>query len=1187
MNLNKLYNWINYYRNSLADGEMLDIRTKDCEEGNFFNTFEDLNPDNLQSVYEKYYKTIKRNKSKSKSDEEEEQKFPIDIFISPFFLNPPNVHGKKPDNFKTVYPYWIPATLNPTGEVTVSSEESKLPWFMRSVLEPVYNDTGYIPIISSVEKVDKTLDSFHFNNENWEEYWKSAEEFFIKVTGSGYNKYKLEDYNTINSICIIKAKNVVAAQNILRVYDDLKISPSVPNLLTKLLDFGKLNRNSIPDSKYLFLKKGHYGQYNNQYPLSTSQRKSLLIFEQDNSGEILAVNGPPGTGKTTLLQSIVANEIVKSAIKGNEPPKIVASSTNNQAITNILDSFESGKDSIDRWIPIIKSLGSYLISSDTAKQEEATKKGYQILTRSFDKIDGYYFKDIINLDTNEVEQHFIESFSKEHGVSPNISIEEIVRILKNKVESEAKKIDEILQVVSKFYQAETENFPLSNLPEFKRGLEQLANTLELLESEKKSFIAFRNRYDQFTEKNRLQIFFSFIGSIKKSYNRKLSIFLIDSPTPLLKNQTSNRDVETILLDSLRSIDEQIPPLKDEINSKHKLYNNLIKIQADYQSVKKELSNTWQEFLKTKKPSERESIEHEFNQLEFFEQANRVLDISLRYTTFINALHYWEGLWIVQRQKEESAQHKVVTKRNTFSQISYLTPLFISTFHSLPGFCSKTEKTTDNDIKKPIYELFDLLIVDEAGQVSPEVGVASFSFARRALVVGDTHQIEPVWNISFEKVDKGNLKENKLLANSSFDELKNLGVLCSSGSLMNLAQNASAYEVNSKMGGTILTEHRRCVDELVEFSNEFVYENMLIPKIGKLKDDERRIKYKEIDLTLPPLSYINVRGYSEKRMGSSYNSIEAQAIAKWISKYGEAIVNHFNKGKSDDKKSEIKDCIAVVTPFAEQKKEIYHFFEEHGIDKQITVGTVHALQGAERPLVIFSPTYGTNNKSGQLFFDSGYNMLNVALTRAKKHFVVIGNMSLFNPKNKQRPSGGLAKYLFASELNELSSSFLYNEQSIDIKSRVDSLEKHQRCLSRVFEVAKERIIIVSPFISINAIESDAIAEKIDECTKKNIKVTIFTDKFLDMPYGKMKPASLEGRNALFEAGADIRILNGIHNKALVKDEDLLVEGSFNWLSAIRDTKHPHYRFDVSHIIQDSEAKKQIEKLLEEMGKFEEG
>ena len=48
---------------------------------------------------------------------------------------------------------------------------------------------------------------------------------------------------------------------------------------------------------------------------------------------------------------------------------------------------------------------------------------------------------------------------------------------------------------------------------------------------------------------------------------------------------------------------------------------------------------------------------------------------------------------------------------------------------------------------PLYNGIDLLIVDESGQVAPELAVPSFSLAKQAILVGDIQQIEPVWSIS--------------------------------------------------------------------------------------------------------------------------------------------------------------------------------------------------------------------------------------------------------------------------------------------------------------------------------------------------------------------------------------------------------------------------------------------------------
>src|SRR5690606_41781352 len=101
-------------------------------------------------------------------------------------------------------------------------------------------------------------------------------------------------------------------------------------------------------------------------PLSISQRQSLYEVSQMNDGDIFAVNGPPGTGKTTLLQSIVSNEVVTSAIRGGDPSLILACSTNNQAVTNIVESFLNVKTKSEslysRWIPEVNSYVPYLPS---------------------------------------------------------------------------------------------------------------------------------------------------------------------------------------------------------------------------------------------------------------------------------------------------------------------------------------------------------------------------------------------------------------------------------------------------------------------------------------------------------------------------------------------------------------------------------------------------------------------------------------------------------------------------------------------------------------------------------------------------------------------------------------------------------------------------------------------------------
>jgi Cdc6-like AAA superfamily ATPase len=110
---------------------------------------------------------------------------------------------------------------------------------------------------------------------------------------------------------------------------------------------------------------GHSGD---EFPLAMAQRDALGHYLTQQSGDILAVNGPPGTGKTTLVLSIIATEWARAALNKTEPPVVIATSTNNQAVTNIIEAF--GKDfstgtgaMSGRWLPELKSYGAYFPSS--------------------------------------------------------------------------------------------------------------------------------------------------------------------------------------------------------------------------------------------------------------------------------------------------------------------------------------------------------------------------------------------------------------------------------------------------------------------------------------------------------------------------------------------------------------------------------------------------------------------------------------------------------------------------------------------------------------------------------------------------------------------------------------------------------------------------------------------------------
>ena len=212
--------------------------------------------------------------------------------------------------------------------------------------------------------------------------------------------------------------------------------------------------------------------------------------------------------------------------------------------------------------------------------------------------------------------------------------------------------------------------------------------------------------------------------------------------------------------------------------------------------------------------------------------------------------------------------------------------------------------------------------------------------------------------------------------------------------MKRAQNSCSYQVKElNYGGLLLVEHRRCVNEIISYCNEIAYDGLLIPRRGSAKDYNVK----------KPMRFIHVSGDSHIKNNSHFNNSQIETIYEWISKNRERIEAKYpNEGG-------ISKIIAVITPFSHQKILLKSKLNSFG---KMTIGTVHALQGAERKIVLFSSVYGDNfNHSSSLFFDceNKPNMLNVAVSRAKDYFIMFGNKNIYEKRTKT-PSSILYKHL---------------------------------------------------------------------------------------------------------------------------------------------------------------------------------
>ncbi|MBA2175450.1 hypothetical protein H0266_11150 [Halobacillus locisalis] len=354
-----------------------------------------------------------------------------------------------------------------------------------------------------------------------------------------------------------------------------------------------------------------------------------------------------------------------------------------------------------------------------------------------------------------------------------------------------------------------------------------------------------------------------------------------------------------------------------------------------------------------------------------------LDIQHRYQAFLLASHYWEGRWIIEAKK---GQNEPYSLHHDIKFLSKLTPLIVMPSLHMPYFFTEGE-----NFERPVYDRIDWLMIEEAGQMLPELAPIMAAFTKSLIAVGDIHQVKPQWNIT-KTFDVVNVLNSGWTENSP-EKFFNSGIASSNGSALLIAQRLSKHQVHPDIGGVFLTEHRRSVPEVIEYCNQLIYKSWLTP-----------IRESIADYPFSHLGIQHTEGEVTHHQAGLSNEKEAETVVQWI-------LDHKDKLKEYYERKRVENIIAIITPFPEQKQLLENKLSERELNR-VTVGTIHMMQGSSSPVVLFSPVY-QDNQSKVLSFDEDETLLNVAVSRAKESFLVFGNQQIFNP-DSNLPSGLLAR-----------------------------------------------------------------------------------------------------------------------------------------------------------------------------------
>ncbi|GAF66839.1 hypothetical protein BTS2_3744 [Bacillus sp. TS-2] len=787
------------------------------------------------------------------------------------------------------------------------------------------------------------------------------------------------------------------------------------------LDGNKKSTQFNPDSFDAILQPNCYplGRFpsNPDYALSFMQQVAVNLALNDKN-DIRSVNGPPGTGKTTLLKDIFADLVVQQAAQ--------ISKLSDKSINGSLLYWKNAKLGV---LPnIISDKNMVVASSNNGAVQNIVKE----LPKE-EGIDTYfrkklaevnYFKDVSNSlitgigfgKDREIESEFLDegnwgTFSLEGGASTNISklllnIEAIEKELGenyqanpnvyqkfsrlfNELSNEREKIQEYKETIESLkklknkYNKQSMDFKQEdkkkriNLLSFEEEMKQEMERLELerenlqndllevsmeneklnhlqpqaerdyhlINSQKPSFFWLKKIFN----KSKIEKYFSALSNANDLLNQlsqqrtKLLDVRIQYENGLKKNTTLHEYSKKQIQDSKADFDSwvtiqliKLKKLEQEIELLEKLKSPDIKelnFSLSYDELQK--SNPW--FTKT----------YRILQSELFISA---LEVRKQFL-FENIKHLKAARMIWNKQSEyieKENGYQIISE--SWQWLNFAIPVISTTFAS---FGRMFRNLNDNSIGN--------LFIDEAGQALPQASVGAIFRSKKVMVVGDPSQIKPVLTLDSNVL-------TLIGRNYKVDE-KFVSADASTQTIIDDTSQYGFQKNDNEWIGIPLWVHRRSNYPMFTISNEISYDGLMVQ--GKREE--------------------------ESQGKSLWCDITGKANDKFVNEQAEYLKNLIDNRLQE--MPELVDHIYVITPFRYVAYKLSIILDEINFTKRdkgkaTNIGTVHTFQGKEAKIVYFVLGADSNSKGAASWAVSDPNMMNVAATRAKEEFYVIGDKKLY-------------------------------------------------------------------------------------------------------------------------------------------------------------------------------------------------
>ena len=785
-----------------------------------------------------------------------------------------------------------------------------------------------------------------------------------------------------------------------------------------------------------------YGRWPSKFNLSFMQQIAVNIAKE-NPKDIFSVNGPPGTGKTTLLKDIIANNIVERAAKFCESnhvndifEKVVGRDGTSFYYTIpsditvygmlVLSSNNKAVENITLELPNISSVkagtnGSTLFNPEFSDQQVDLSCFAKDEKYKYVKSSEVYFTFLADrLAESNTQWGLISArLGKKSNINTfmpalnvlSLDMSSIMRMpsAQDAFESAKRQFQAQYKLVKTlFAYVTTYEENTQSIQELKLKINQLQGEVVSIDEQLSKYDTLNDDLMQLIEHKNC------IESKLIEYNGKRSIFdkLWHATNWSILKAMGNPTLLSVIEEEttkLQTVKDQLTALHQLVNERESIINRKDSLLADIKDTDgtiQKAEKTQQEILGTIKSSGKDTI-HCFDDIESKLMSSDD-DRAEAHTAFLYVCNYLNECR--ERLLYDALQlQKAVVMSDTFRKNMQL----LSQYWGSLSDRKKLQKNFDLDMIFPALlnslmiavpvisstfaavERFLIncksesslgtIIIDEAGQASPHMLVGALFRAQKAIVVGDPKQIEPVQTVQDLFVERiggegiGKYRSKELSVQSLAD-----------------AQNPFAGIIKNLEGseswvGCPLVIHRRCKDPMFTVANELSYGGFMINKTMDSDDP------------IDPCKESCWITYDASNIESSTGK------DRYIKVQGQIAFELIQKLRA--RNAEFKD-IFIITPFTSVAQGFRTYMQSINDDVvnwsdkdnksgwlKDNIGTVHTFQGKEAKVVIYMLGCQSDSSANGAIKWVNANNVNVAFTRAKEYIYVIGDATKWAELNK--------------------------------------------------------------------------------------------------------------------------------------------------------------------------------------------